>query len=50
MDITYEDRFSLGLGKYDELGFNSQEELDHELSMLIKVRSEFKSKSKVISI
>ena len=50
MDITYKHRFSLGLGKYDELGFNSQEELDQELSMLIKVRSEFKSKSKVISI
>ena len=32
---------SLGLESYDALGFNSQEELELEISKLIKIRPEF---------
>ena len=38
---------SLGLDSYDVLGFKSEEELNQEISKLIKERREFKSKSKV---
>ena len=38
---------SLGLETYDVLGFKSEEELNQEISKLIKERREFKSKSKV---
>ena len=50
MEILNEIEFSLGLESYDALGFESEEELNQEISKLIQVRSEFKSKSKVISI
>ena len=38
---------SLGLESFDVLGFRSEEELNQEISKLIKVRTEFESKSKV---
>ena len=41
---------SLGLEPFDVLGFKSEKELNQRISKLIKVRSEFKSKSKVKSI
>ena len=47
MDITFTHQSSLGLETFDELGFDSEEELNHEISKLIKVRSKFESKSKV---
>ena len=34
---------SLGLEPYDVLGFKSEEELNQEISKLIKVRSEFET-------
>ena len=40
---------SLGLEPFDVLGFKSEKELNKEISKLIKIRTEFKSKSKVIS-
>ena len=50
MEIINSHKVSLGLETYDLLGFNSEEELNQEISKLIKVRSEFESKSKVNSI
>ena len=50
MHITNKYETSLGLETFDVLGFKSEKELNKEISKLIKVRSEFKSKSKVISI
>ena len=50
MEIINNHKASLGLETYDLLGFNSEEELNQEISKLIKVRSEFESKSKVNSI
>ena len=47
MDIIYKHQSSLGLEPFDVLGFNSEEELNQEISKLVKVRSEFKSPSKV---
>ena len=47
MDIIYKHKSSLGLEPFDVLGFNSEEELNQEISKLVKVRSEFKSPSKV---
>ena len=41
---------SLGLVPFDVLGFRSEEELDQEISKLIKVRGEFECKFKVNSI
>ena len=41
---------SLGLEPFDVLGFKSEEELNQEIAKLIKVRSEFESKSKINSI
>ena len=49
MEIIKRRENSLGLEPFDVLGFRSEEELNQEISKLIKVRSEFKSKSKVIS-
>ena len=34
---------SLGLETYDVLGFNSEEELELEISKLIKIRPEFEN-------
>ena len=50
MEIIKRQKESLGLEPFDVLGFRSEEELNQEISKLIKVRSEFKSKSKVNSI
>ena len=50
MKITDKYKISLGLEPYDVLGFKSEKELNQEISKLIEVRSEFKSKTKVTSI
>ena len=50
MDLTSKHQSSLGLEPFDVLGFNSEEELNQEISKLIKVRNEFESKSKLNSI
>ena len=50
METIIKHQASLGLEPFDALGFNSEEELNKEVSKLIKVRSEFESKSKVNSI
>ena len=50
MDIIYKHQSSLGLDTFDALGFSSEEDLNQEILKLIKVRSEFESKSKVNSI
>jgi len=42
MEITFKEDTSLGLESYDDLGFNSEEELELEISKLIKIRPEFK--------
>ena len=42
MEKTLKKETSLGLEAYDVLGFNSEEELELEISKLIKIRSEFK--------
>ena len=49
MEIT-KNEASLGLTPFDKLGFKSEEELNLEILKLIKVRSEFETKSKVSSI
>ena len=41
MDITLNQETSLGLETYNKLGFNSEEELELEISKLIKIRPEF---------
>ena len=50
MEIIFKHQASLGLEPFDELGFNSEEELNQEISKLIQVRSEFEIKSRVNSI
>ena len=50
MQIINKHELSLGLEPFDVLGFRSEEELNQEISKLIKVRNEFKNKSKVNSI
>ena len=50
MKLTKKYELSLGLEPFDVLGFKSEEELNHEISKLIRVRSEFEGKSKVNSI
>ena len=50
MNIINKYELSLGLEPFYVLGFKSEKELNQEILKLIKVRSEFKSKSKVISI
>ena len=45
MEITIKHQVSLGLESFEVLGFNSEEELNQEISKLIKVRKEFESKS-----
>ena len=47
MKIINKSESSLGLETFDVLGFRSEEELNKEILKLIKVRSEFESKSKV---
>ena len=41
MEITIKKETSLGLESFDVLGFNSEEELELEISKLIKIRPEF---------
>ena len=41
MEITLKKETSLGLESYEILGFNSEEELELEISKLIKIRPEF---------
>ena len=43
MELILKIETSLGLESYDELGFNSEEELESEISKLTKFRSEFES-------
>ena len=41
MEIILKRETSLGLESYDDLGFNSEEELELEISRLTKFRPEF---------
>ena len=43
MEITFKEDTSLGLESYDDLGFNSEGELQLEISKLIKIRPEFEN-------
>ena len=43
MELILKIETSLGLESYDDLGFNSEEELELEISKLTKFRSEFES-------
>ena len=43
MEIIFKRETSLGLESYKELGFNSEEDLELEISNLTKLRPEFKS-------
>ena len=43
MDITLKKETSLGLEIYEVLGFDSEEELELEISKLIKIRPEFEN-------
>ena len=48
MEIINNYKNSLGLETFDVLGFDSEEEMNLEILKLIKVRSEFETKSRVI--
>jgi len=43
MEVNIQKETSLGLETYDALGFNSEEELELEISKLIKIRPEFEN-------
>ena len=43
MELVQKEETSLGLESYDALGFNSQEELELEISKLIKNRPELET-------
>ena len=43
MQKTLKEESLLGLETYDVLGFNSEEELELEISKLIKIRPEFEN-------
>ena len=43
MEITLKEDSSLVLESYIDLGFNSEEELELEISKLIKIRPEFEN-------
>ena len=47
MELLNKNDFSLGLEPFDVLGFKTEEELNNEISELIKVRPEFESNHKV---
>ena len=49
MGFINRNNVSLGLAPFDILGFKSEEELNLEISKLIKARSEFDIKNKVSS-
>ena len=46
MEITLKKETSLGLETYDVLGFNSEEELEQEISKLTRFRPEFETNLK----
>ena len=50
MELINRNDVSLGLAPFDILGFKSEEELNQEISKLIKVRSEFECNYKANSI
>ena len=43
MEIIFKRENSLGLESYEDLGFNSKEDLELEISKLIEFRPEFKN-------
>jgi len=43
METTLKGDTLLGLDSFDDLGFNSEEELESEISKLIKIRPEFEN-------
>ena len=43
MELTLKEDTLLGLESYDVLGFNTEEELELEISKLIKIRPEFEN-------
>ena len=43
MEITLKEDSLLGLESFGDLGFNSEEELELEISKLIKIRPEFEN-------
>ena len=43
MELVQKEEISLGLESYDALGFNSQEELELQISKLIKIRPELET-------
>ena len=49
MELINRNDVSLGLATFDILGFKSEEELNLEISKLIKTRSEFDTKTKLTS-
>ena len=48
MEITLKKKTSLGLETFDVLGFNSEEELELEISKLTEFTTEFKNNLKQI--
>ena len=46
MKIILKRENSVGLESYEELGFNSEEELELEISKLIQIRPEFEENPK----
>ena len=49
MELINRNDVSLGLAPMDILGFESEEELNLEISKLTKIRSEFDIKTKITS-
>ncbi len=49
MELINRNDVSLGLAPFDILGFKSEEELNKEISKLIRARSEFDTKTEVTS-
>ena len=49
MELINRNDVSLGLAPFDILGFKSEEELNQEISKLIKVRREFDFNTKLTS-
>ena len=47
METINKREISLGLEPFDVLGFKSEEELNKEITKLMKVRKDFESKTKV---
>ncbi len=43
MELVQKEETSLGLESFDVLGFNSQEQLELEISKLIKIRPELET-------